>query len=249
MMGEMSDKVFKGIGEEIQHKAILELLNFSYDKYKAYVDAGTGKTKSFAADVSSVTNTAKSKLLGLFDTAPDEETGLLSTVAGAAKEKTGYDSRGLKDGVIAAKYNPNMITFCASAKDRIEESKSAGAKNSVVSSCAVSFSTELIFENSEISTDTVSDYINIFLYIMQTNQCRWARFSWANISIEGMISDIRCEYGMFNAAGEPILGKAAITIQCQQDYRIESKDYKKVDKTRKDKVDDSLSDREGEGSA
>lgn len=217
------DKVKQGMGELIDHQAVIEFLNFNLQEYQSR--RRTGTATSLAGKASSAVNPA-------FTSVAAKASSALKGVKGALGTDTAA-KQGLNQGRITVQYNPKSIQFSASTKENTGSQQEGNYRvTTVTATCTITMSVELIF-SAKFPTDTsVKEQVDMFLYLMQKNTGRRIRFSWANVMFEGEAMSLSAAYDMFDAAGNPISAKVSLGIQGTSGANVLSKAYEQLEQER-----------------
>lgn len=217
------NKAKQGMGELLNHQAMIEFLNFNLQEYQSQRQNGTAA--SLAGKASSAANSAISSVTGKASAALAGGKGILgmNTIA----------KPGLEQGRITVQYNPKSIQFSASTKENTGSEQEGNYRvTTVTATCTITMSVELIF-HAKFPTDTsVKDQVDMFLYLMKKNTGRRIRFSWANVMFEGEAMSLSAAYDMFDAAGNPISGKVNLGIQGTSGANVLSKAYEQLEQER-----------------
>lgn len=216
------DKVKQGVGELLNHQAVIELLNFNQQEYQS--QRHTGTTSSLAGKASLTANKAITSVAA-------KTSAALNGVKGALGME--ISQSGLPQGKITVQYNPRSIQFSASTKENTGSEQEGNYRiTTVTATCTITMTVELIF-HAKFPTDTsVKEQMDMFLYLMKKNTGRRIRFSWANMVFEGEAMSMSASYDMFDPAGNPISGKVNLGIQGTTGANVLQKAYEQLEQER-----------------
>lgn len=214
------NKAKQGMGELLDHQAMIELLDFQLQEYQS--QRRTGTAASLAGKAFGAVNSAVSSVAGKASAALAGAKGTLGMNA--------MERPGLEQGRITVQYNPKSIQFSASTKENAGSEQEGNYRvTTVTATCTITMSVELVF-NAKFPTDTsVKDQMDMFLYLMKKNTGRRMRFSWGNVMFEGEAMSLSAAYDMFDAAGNPISGKVNLGIQGTSGANVLSKAYEQLE--------------------
>lgn len=216
------NKAKQGMGELLNHQAVIELLNFNLQEYQS--QRQTGMAASLAGKASLTANKAITSV-----------TAKASAALTGGKRALGMDASGLglAQGKITVQYNPKSIQFSASTRENTGSEQEGNYRvTTVTATCTITMTVELIF-HAKFPTDTsVKEQVDMFLYLMKKNTGRRIRFSWANMMFEGEAMSLSASYDMFDAAGNPISGKVNLGIQGTSGANVLQKAYQQLEQER-----------------
>lgn len=227
------EKVLKGAGEVISHKAILEI-DFN----------NKAENNSFASDndlksgISKVSNALNQKVTNFLDTP-----GKLTPYVTKAKNALGIENRGLKDGVIVVQYNPASIKYHATTSEKKTNKKEQKYGQNfnvltITNTSNIEMSFTLVFHSSYPTDQSVREQMELILNMIQRSPSQKVKFSWANMQTEGKLVSFTGVYDMFDMTGTPISGHMDMTIKMELTIERTKKTLDKLDEEHKDKLAD-----------
>lgn len=220
-------KGMSAIGELLVHQAILEIENYKSGKVNHFED----KNKANAITTKASDALHKKVLDPLL-----KEPGKLTPVIQGAKDALGIEKRGITDGVMLVQYNPRSIKIEGSTSEQNETKDENGNKIvTVPASSTVRMSFELVFHSKYPLDTSVKEQMELLLNMLYSTPEKMVKFSWANMQIRGQIVAFSGKYDMFDATGNPTSGSMNITIQTKMTVGEVSKNFKKIEKERKNK--------------
>ena len=94
---------------------------------------------------------------------------------------------------------------------------------------------ELVFHSKYPLDTSVKEQMELLLNMLYSTPEKMVKFSWANMQIRGQIVAFSGKYDMFDVTGNPTSGSMNITIQTKMTVGEVSKNFKKIEKERKNK--------------
>lgn len=220
------DKVKQGVGELLDHQAVIEFLDVHPQGAQspglpgaAASLAGVG-SGAVRAGMASVAGRAAAALRG----------GV------AAPGRAG--SAGQNRRKMSVPYNPKSIQFAASTKENTGSEQEGNYRvTTVTATCTITMSVELVFYEAFPADTSVKDQVDLFLELMKRNTGRRIRFSWANMMFEGEAMSLTAAYDMFDAVGNPLSGKVNLSIQGTSGASVLSKAYEQLEQERPEEAE------------